>query len=83
MVSAKGRSGGWKLIKPLSDITLLDIRKVFGESSLFTIALTDEHAHCAIEKSINTSLESVLHEAESLLLKRFGEITLNTLREQY
>ena len=81
--STKGRNGGWKISKPLSDITLLDIHRAFGESSLFTIGLTDEHVQCPIEKSINESLESVMNEAESLLLKRFGEITLEILYRQF
>ncbi|MBU2985715.1 Rrf2 family transcriptional regulator [Saccharophagus degradans] len=81
--STKGRNGGWAISRPLSDITLLDIHRAFGESSLFTIGLTDEHAHCPIEKSINESLGAVMNETETLLLKRFGEITLDALYKQF
>lgn len=77
--SAKGRKGGWTLSKPLTQITLLDIHKAFGDSSLFTIGLTDEHTQCPIEQGVNLALASVMDEAELLLLKRFGEITLDRL----
>lgn len=77
--SVKGKNGGWSLAKPLNEITLLDIYKVFGESSLFTIGLTDEHTDCLIEKSINFELQSVMKDAEDLMLTRFSEITLDIL----
>lgn len=79
--SAKGRDGGWSLARPLRDITLLDIHSAFGESSLFTIGLTDEHPDCLIEKSINVALQSVMKDAEILIKKRFSEITLDVLNK--
>lgn len=78
----KGRSGGWSLACSLSDVTLLDIHNLLGETSLFTIGLTDEHSNCAIEKAVNAELEAVMNEAEALVLARFGEISLNILSEQ-
>ena len=78
--STQGRSGGWMLACALDKVTLLDIHSAFGETSLFTIGLTDEHQNCPIEKSIHQALESVLDEAESMVLKRFGEITLDRLK---
>lgn len=77
--TTKGRDGGWTLTHPLKDVTLLDIYKLFGDPSLFTIGLTDEHVGCLIEKSITRELNTVLNEAEDLILKRFDEITLDIL----
>lgn len=51
--SVKGHSGGWSLSKPLSELTLLDIHKALGDSSIFTIGLTDEHTQCPIEHAVN------------------------------
>lgn len=79
--SAKGRDGGWSLARPLRDITLLDIHNAFGESSLFTIGLIDEHSNCLIEKSINVALQSVMEDAEILIKKRFSEVTLDMLNK--
>ncbi|TMP55917.1 Rrf2 family transcriptional regulator [Pseudoalteromonas sp. S1612] len=83
VTSVKGHNGGWSLIKPLSDITLFDIYKVVGEGSLFTIGLTDEHTNCPIEKAVNSSLDGVMSEAETLMLTRFKEITIESLAKNF
>lgn len=77
--AVKGHGGGWTLAKPLHQITLLDIHRSLSESSLFTIGLTDEHNDCPIEKAVNHAIDDVLQEAEALVLKRFGEVTLDKL----
>lgn len=77
--AVKGHGGGWTLARPLHQITLLDIHRSLSESSLFTIGLTDEHNHCPIEKAVNHAIDDVLQEAEALVLKRFGEVTLDKL----
>ncbi|WP_444917446.1 Rrf2 family transcriptional regulator [Microbulbifer sp. JMSA003] len=81
--SSKGHNGGWSLAKPLSEITLLDIHKALGDSSVFTIGLTDEHTNCIIEHAVNTALKDAMDEAESILLARFGEITLDQLGGEF
>ncbi|MFA0813277.1 RrF2 family transcriptional regulator [Microbulbifer epialgicus] len=81
--STKGHNGGWSLTKPLTEITLLDIHKALGETSVFTIGLTDEHTNCPIERAVNTALKDVMDEAENLMLKRFGEITLDILGKEF
>lgn len=83
VTSTKGRDGGWMLTRPLNDITLLDIYKLFGDTSLFTIGLTDEHSGCPIEKSINREIGAVLNDAEELILIRFNEITLDIIINHY
>ena len=77
--SVKGHGGGWSLAISLSDITLLDIHNALGESSVFTIGLSDEHTSCPIEIAVNQAISDVLIEAEALLLERFREVTLDVL----
>ncbi|MFC3032292.1 Rrf2 family transcriptional regulator [Pseudoalteromonas fenneropenaei] len=79
VTSSKGHAGGWALAKPLSEITLLEIHQALGDSSVFTIGLTDEHTECPIEMAVNEALKDVMAEAEALMLKRFGELTLDKL----
>ncbi|MDG9671931.1 Rrf2 family transcriptional regulator [Hahella sp. CR1] len=80
--SAKGHSGGWTLIKPLNEITLLDVHNALGEPTLFTLGLTDEHSNCFIEHAINEALKTAMDDAEKKLLSRFGEITLDALAKR-
>ncbi|WHI46879.1 Rrf2 family transcriptional regulator [Microbulbifer sp. JMSA004] len=81
--SSKGHNGGWSLAKPLNEITLLDIHKALGDSSVFTIGLTDEHTNCIIEHAVNAALKDAMDEAESILLAQFGEITLDQLGRDF
>lgn len=81
--SAKGHNGGWSLAKPLHQITLLDIHKALGNGSIFNIGLTDEHTQCRIEHAVNAALRDVMDEAENLMLKRFGEVTLDVLGDGF
>ena len=76
-----GRGGGWVLAHSLENITMLDIHQVFGDGSLFTLGLTDEHTDCAIEKSINRELGAVLDEAQQLIVQRMKTLKLSQLAE--
>jgi len=83
VLSTKGHNGGWTLAKSLNEMTLLDIHKVLGEGSIFTIGLTDEHTSCQIELAVNAALKGVMDEAENLMLTRFGEIRLSVLGDAF
>lgn len=82
VTSVKGHGGGWRLNVALADVTLLDIHNALGESSVFTIGLSDENTSCLIEKAVNREIGSALKESEALLLTRFGEVTLDKLADQ-
>lgn len=83
VTSVKGHNGGWSLGMALSDITLYDIHKVVGDSSVFTIGLTDEHNNCPVEIAVNSAINQVLNEAEALMLSRFKEITIQSLADNF
>jgi Rrf2 family protein len=74
--SEKGHGGGWVLARDLADITLLDIYRALDDPTLFAIRLAVDHPECLVEKAVNSTLSDALHEAEALLLSRFGEVTL-------
>ncbi len=76
-----GRGGGWVLAQPLSKITMFDVYQLFGEGTLFTLGLTDEHTNCVIEKSINRELDAVLNEAEQLIIDRMKSLKLSELAQ--
>ena len=79
VTSIKGHGGGWRLNVALADITLLDIHNALGDSSLFTIGLSDEHTQCLIEQAVSRELASALKASEELLLSRFGEVSVDKL----
>ncbi|ARJ42147.1 transcriptional regulator [Pantoea alhagi] len=77
--SEKGHRGGWTLAKPLADITLLDIHKALGSSSLFAIGLSTDHPECLVEQAVNAALTEAFDAAQALLLKRLESVTLAEL----
>jgi DNA-binding IscR family transcriptional regulator len=77
--SEKGHGGGWTLACDLSKVTLRDIYKALGSPSVLAIGNRNETAGCLIEQAVNAALGPALHDAEALLLARFGEVTLAML----
>ena len=81
--SEKGHRGGWTLAKPLADITLLDIHKALGSSSLFAIGLSTDHPECLVEQTVNAALTEAFDAAQALLLKRLESVTLAELASDF
>ncbi|TNF84025.1 Rrf2 family transcriptional regulator [Pseudomonas sp. ICMP22404] len=83
VTSEKGHRGGWTLSKPLSEMTLLDIHQALGSTSIFSIGLSTDHPQCLVEQAVNGALTEAFDEAQALLLKRLGSITLAQLAEDF
>lgn len=83
VTSEKGHRGGWTLSKPLSDMTLLNIHQALGSTSIFSIGLSTDHPQCLVEQAVNGALTDAFDEAQALLLKRLGSITLAQLAEDF
>jgi len=81
--SSKGRTGGWTLTCDLAEITLLDVYQAVGEPTIFAMGSRNESSGCLVENAVNRALSDSYQEAEALLLKRFGAITLQTLYEDF
>lgn len=77
--SEKGHGGGWTLACKLSEATLRDVYGAVGGPPLLAIGHRSEAPGCLVEQAVNTALAHAFHDAEVLLLARFGEVTLATL----
>ena len=77
--SGKGHGGGWQLAQSLEQITLLAIYEALGRPTLFAIGNRSGQPNCTIEKNVNAALSNAMIQAQSLLLERFGEVTLDQL----
>ncbi|HXT34189.1 MAG TPA: Rrf2 family transcriptional regulator [Chloroflexota bacterium] len=77
--SEKGHGGGWTLARDLSDLTLRDIYTALGSPALLAIGNRTEAPGCLVEKAVNAALTPAFHEAEALLLSRFGDVSLARL----
>jgi len=81
--SEKGHGGGWTLDCDLSKVTLRDIYTALGCPSLLAIGNRTETPGCLVEQAVNAALTQTFHEAEALLLSRFGEVTLAMLSTDF
>ena len=77
--SEKGHGGGWTLACDLSGVTLRDIYTALGCPSLLTIGNRTAAPDCLVEQAVNAALGQAFHDAEALLLARFGDVTLAML----
>lgn len=80
VTSEKGHNGGWKLSKPLSEITLLNVYESLDEPEIFALGFSNApDTQCLVELAVNDSLKQTLEESKKIILKRFNEITLDVI----
>lgn len=79
--SEKGHGGGWTIACDLSAVTLGDIYNALGQPGLLAIGNRTEAPDCLVEQAVNAAFGGTLDEAEALLLRRFGEISLAALSD--
>lgn len=77
--SSKGHGGGWRLARPLGEITLLAVYEALGRPSLFAIGNRNSHPDCLVETNVNRVMEDTMAAAEALFTERFSEITLDEI----
>ena len=77
--SEKGHGGGWSLARDLALVTLRDVYDALGSPELFAIANRTESPGCLVEQAVNVALLDAFRDAEALLLRRLGGVTLAAL----
>ena len=79
VVSEKGHGGGWKLARPLREITFLAVYEALSRPNLFAIGNRHQRPDCLIEKRVNEVMAETMAAAEALFATRFSEISLDQL----
>ena len=79
VTSEKGHGGGWQLTSDPEAVSLRDIYAAVGAPPLFAIGNRSESPSCLVEQAVNATMNQTFRDAESLILSRFGEITLADL----
>ncbi len=77
--SEKGHGGGWRLACDLSTVTLRDVYAALGSPPLLAIGNRSEAPDCLVERAVNAALDEAFREAETTLLARLGDVTLERL----
>jgi DNA-binding IscR family transcriptional regulator len=81
--SERGHGGGWELSCDLETTTLLDIYRALGSPILIGLGQSAPSPTCLVERAVDSALAGARQDAEQLLLRRFGEITLASLSRDF
>ena len=77
--SEKGHGGGWTIACDLRHTTLLDIYCAIGRPELLAMGNRNKAPGCLVEQAVNEALGGAFEEAEALLLRQFGGVSLAAL----
>ena len=81
--SGKGHGGGWEIACDLTRVTLKDIYEALGSPALLAIGVHLEGPPCLVEQAVNHALTDAFQDAEALLIRRLGDVTLAALADDY
>ena len=76
--SSKGHGGGWRLARPLSDVTLEQVQRALDER-VVAVAAAYESPGCLVEQAVHRALDGAVAEATRVLDRRLAAITLADL----
>ncbi len=74
--SEKGHGGGWFIARDLATLTLRDVYAALGSPELFAMGHRTEAPGCLVERAVNAALGDAFHDAQALLMERFGAVTV-------
>ena len=83
VASVKGHGGGWRIVCDLHRVTLQDIYVAVGSPTIFAMGNRVDQPGCLVEQVVNQSLAGAFDEAEALLIRRFGAVTLADLAGRF
>jgi len=81
--SERGHGGGWTVTCDLAKVTLRDVYDAVGAPTVFAMGNRNEHSACLVEQVVNASLADAFQDAEALLVKRLGDVTLADLSRDF
>lgn len=81
--STKGHGGGWEIACDLSAVTLRDVYQALGSPALLAVGVHLEGPHCLVEQAVNHTLTDAFAEAERVLAKRLGGVTLAQVADDF
>ncbi|WP_425987001.1 Rrf2 family transcriptional regulator [Brevundimonas sp. TWP1-2-1b1] len=83
VASEKGHGGGWRLARPLDQVTLGQVNTALGGPGLFPETPPVEADGCLVEAAVNDALAETYAAARALLVARLNEITLADLAADF
>ncbi|KKC39664.1 hypothetical protein WH87_05815 [Devosia epidermidihirudinis] len=82
VASTKGHDGGWRLLRPATDISLRTIYSAMGESLLIRTESDPGDRQCGIVRAVDTVMGEFIADAEALLAARLERVSLDDIARQ-
>lgn len=79
--SEGGRGGGWILLRPLHELTVLDVKAALDKGYRLKPDLVSDHPGCPVERATNAALSDAFEQAEAKLESEFDKLKLSTIAE--
>lgn len=77
--ATKGRSGGWRVSKPLTDISVADVFEALGRPGWSDRPVTHDHPGCPVEGAVNQAIAEIETEAATHVLARYAALSLSDI----
>ena len=81
--SEKGHGGGWSIACDLRRVTLRDVYDALGRPGILAMGNRTDAPRCLVEQAVNAALGDAFEEAEAVLLRRLGEVSLAVLSADF
>lgn len=81
--SEKGHGGGWVIACDLHAVKLRDIYDALGSPKLLAMTNRTKAPGCLVEQAVNAAMERAFADAEAVLLRRLGEVSLAQLSADF
>jgi Rrf2 family protein len=82
VAGAKGPTGGYRLARPSTEITIWDIYQTMREEGPFGLHARAPNPRCPVGRHIQAGLEDLYGAAESAMKTVLGHVTLRGLRKK-
>ena len=82
VAASKGHDGGWRLVRPASQISLRAVHDAMGESLLIRTESDPGDVACGIVRTVNLVMGDFLADAQALLAARLERVSLADIAGQ-
>jgi DNA-binding IscR family transcriptional regulator len=79
--SEGGRGGGWILLRPLDELSVLDVQTALEDGPVLPAGVSSDHPACPVEQAANAALVDAFAKAEAVLFEAFARSKLSAIAE--
>ena len=79
--ATQGRTGGWRIAKPLDQMTLLDVFEALCCPGQTAPSITQDHKGCPVEAAGNQALMQIGEETRAFIRARYASVKLSEIAQ--